>query len=97
MTRENKVNSEPDLFKFVQVGFQVGLEFDKIVKFFSKCFKGVTEVSRGCLKDFQNMSQGCLKGVSSVFQVYLNGDLGFQGTVSRVSEKCPRCLSSVSS
>ena len=28
VTLENKVNSEPDLFKFVQVGFQVGLEFD---------------------------------------------------------------------
>ena len=30
-TLENKVNSEPDLFKFVQirsVGFQVGLDFD---------------------------------------------------------------------
>ena len=30
VTLENKVNSEPDLFKFVHVGFQVGLEFDNI-------------------------------------------------------------------
>ena len=28
MTLENKVNSKPDLLKFVQVGFEVGLEFD---------------------------------------------------------------------